>query len=1133
MLLAGLVAVAAAATPVIVIEHPLAGSSTNDQLLPFSGTTNDTLDSIVLKIHEGASTGKVLQTLTTATPLLGTWETAPQSPLAEGEYTAVAEQTSLGEIGSAEVAFTVDTTPPAVTLTALPKLVNSSTATFGGYAGTETGDLPPVTLKIYTGASATGSPAQTIPVTPAGGTWTAEAGLADGTYTAIAEQTDKAGNTRVTTTTTFTIDTASPEVSLNALPAFVNTDTPTFSGRAGTAEFDFPIVTLKIYAGTGTTGTLRQTLEATAKGGSWSVTPTKALTDGTYTAIAEQSNEAGTTGRSSTSTFTVDTGSPQVSLNPVPSPTNNPTPHFSGNAGTAEFDSATVTVKVYAGTGTGGGLVQTLEAKQSGGSWGVTPASPLGDGTFTAVAEQSNKAGTTGVSSTSTFVVDTTSPSVTLNPLPAFVNTSNPTFSGAAGSEPRDIPIITVRIYAGADTSGSLEQTLLAKASAGSWAVTVTKALAEGTYTASAEQSDEAGNTRVNGTNTFTVDPTLPKVTLKPLPTASKNATPAFTGTAGTGPNDLATVLLKIYPGASVTGIPVQTLETKASAGSWSIGPIAALPEGTYTGVAEQSNKAGQTGQSIPSTFTILIFPPEVTLNLLPPVTNHATPTFSGSATSTAEHALPAVKVKIYAGTQASGALVQTLETKTTRIAWSVTPTTKLADGTYTAIAEQSDEAGNIGVSNTTTFKVDTSGPNVTLNALPIWIDTGMPSFSGNAGSASGDRAVAVKVHLGTETGPIVASVEASKNGGSWTATLTEPIPDGTYTAVAEQSDEAHVGISEPRTFTVVTTPPPVTITTPAEGSVITASGENVTGTAGTMKGLDRPVVTIQLFAGSSVSAPEVENHTVGAAGGSWWTAFAGLTPGTYTVRAAQLDEAGNEGTSARTFTVVSPSPRPAAPVAPPKPAPVASFTWLPSAPHVGEPVTLVSNSSDAAEAIAALAWNAADIFNPGGPVYTTSFAKPGAYPVQLRVTSAAGLSSVASRTIDVTPVPILLMEPFPVVRIAGSESRGGVKLSLITVLAPPGARVVVVCRGPGCPTRSKQSLAASRGSKKKTGMGPIELRRFERSLRPGAVLEIRIFETGVIGKYMRFTVRRGKLPTRVDACLDATGVKPIACPPA
>ena len=58
-----------------------------------------------------------------------------------------------------------------------------------------------------------------------------------------------------------------------------------------------------------------------------------------------------------------------------------------------------------------------------------------------------------------------------------------------------------------------------------------------------------------------------------------------------------------------------------------------------------------------------------------------------------------------------------------------------------------------------------------------------------------------------------------------------------------------------------------------------------------------------------------------------------------------------------------------------------------------------------------------------------------------------------------------------------------------------------------------------------------ISLRRFEGLLRPGAVLEIRVTKSGQIGKFTRFTVRRHKLPTRVDSCLSAAGVKPIACP--
>jgi hypothetical protein len=34
-----------------------------------------------------------------------------------------------------------------------------------------------------------------------------------------------------------------------------------------------------------------------------------------------------------------------------------------------------------------------------------------------------------------------------------------------------------------------------------------------------------------------------------------------------------------------------------------------------------------------------------------------------------------------------------------------------------------------------------------------------------------------------------------------------------------------------------------------------------------------------------------------------------------------------------------------------------------------------------------------------------------------------------------------------------------------------------------------------------------------------------------VLSKYTSFTIRRGKLPVRVDTCLDPTDFKPIACP--
>ena len=170
-------------------------------------------------------------------------------------------------------------------------------------------------------------------------------------------------------------------------------------------------------------------------------------------------------------------------------------------------------------------------------------------------------------------------------------------------------------------------------------------------------------------------------------------------------------------------------------------------------------------------------------------------------------------------------------------------------------------------------------------------------------------------------------------------------------------------------------------------------------------------------------------------------------------------------------------------------------------------------------------------MFTPGTPVLATSFSTAGNHIVRLSVTAANGLSSVATETIPVIPRHLNLMAPFPVVRIAGSVTSSGVNLSLLTVQAPVGAHVKVTCRGRGCPTASVSRLATSSSKKTRATMVVIAFKRFQSSLRAGAVLEIRIFKQGVIGKFTRFVIRRGRLPIRVDSCVGETGTKPIACP--
>ena len=95
----------------------------------------------------------------------------------------------------------------------------------------------------------------------------------------------------------------------------------------------------------------------------------------------------------------VDTAAPTVTLTAPAnnSRTNDATPTLSGAAGNATGDNATVQVKIYNGTGTGGTVEQTLNATRTGTTWTVD-ASTLAEGTYTAQATQGDAAGNTGTS---------------------------------------------------------------------------------------------------------------------------------------------------------------------------------------------------------------------------------------------------------------------------------------------------------------------------------------------------------------------------------------------------------------------------------------------------------------------------------------------------------------------------------------------------------------------------------------------------------------------------------------------------------------------------------------------------------------------------------------------------------------
>jgi hypothetical protein len=102
-------------------------------------------------------------------------------------------------------------------------------------------------------------------------------------------------------------------------------------------------------------------------------------------------------------------------------------------------------------------------------------------------------------------------PAVTLTAPAAAATTSGlPTLSGAAGNSTGDSSTVNVKIYSGSTATGTAVQTKAVTRSTTTWSWTLTTALASGTYTAQATQTDTGGLTGTTAAVTFTVDATKP-----------------------------------------------------------------------------------------------------------------------------------------------------------------------------------------------------------------------------------------------------------------------------------------------------------------------------------------------------------------------------------------------------------------------------------------------------------------------------------------------------------------------------------------------------------------------------------------------------------------------------------------------
>jgi large repetitive protein len=970
-----------ATVPAVTLTAPANGSSTGDQTPTFSGsagTASGDSTAVTVKVYAGATpSGTAVQTLST-TQSGGAYSIDAAPALAFGTYTAQSEQAdAAGNIGlSTANTFTInaaDTTPPAITLTtpAHGSSTSSSLPTFAGTGGIAPGDLATVTVKLYSGPSATGAPIQTLSTTRDAGTGAysvlASSGLGGGTYTARADQSDSAGNLGLSTANTFTV--SSP------YRTAVMGDNPGGYWRLGEASGTTAVDETGTNPGTYQNGVVLGQPGALSTDGS-----TAASFDGVNDIVTVPSNASLNATTGVTAEAWVKRTSSGVWQNIVAKPgngatasqnyalwintTNRPVAYFGNGSSSIGVTSTTVldtnwhhvaatydnaTAKIYVDGVLTASASSSVQLTASTGSLviGRTPDNVRIFGglldevavyraALTAARIQAHyNAGTS---------VDTTPPAVTLTTPAngATIGDPMPTFSGAAGTAAGDLTTVTVKVYNGPSASGTPVQTMTTTQSGGSWSVAVGSPLSEGTYTARAEQADVAGNVGLSTANTFTftsADITPPAVTLTTPAEGSStsNPTPTLSGAAGTAPGDLPTVTVKIWAGITPSGPPLQTHTTTASGGTWSV-TSAPLAEGTYAARAEQLDSAGNDGLSNPRSFTIgTTYRDEVladnargywrlgetggTVAADETGTNPGTylngvalgqPDALTADTNTAasfDGVDDMVSVPSNASLNAtSGVTVEAWVKRTRSGAWQ-----NIVAKPGSGAAAAQNYALWINTLNQPVVYIGNGSSTVSVTA-PTAIDTNWHHLA-----ATYDEATARLYVDGVLRGSVNSTLQLTANSQPLTigrstdslrifgGLIDEP---AVYTTALSAS---RIQVHYQKGNAIDTVAPVVTLTTPVADSSTRNTVTHFAGGASTT-GTDSPTVTVKIYTGTTATGTPVQTlSTSWFTSGAWSVdASSALPLGTYTARAEQTDLAGNVGMSAaNTFTILAPSSSP------------------------------------------------------------------------------------------------------------------------------------------------------------------------------------------------------------------------------
>ena len=382
---------------------------------------------------------------------------------------------------------------------------------------------------------------QTRATTRTGTTYTVDASpaLAQGTFTARAEQSDESSNLGQSSPVTFYVDTTPPTTTITAGPPDPST--------AASANFSFTANE----AGS----TFRCSLDGAAFAVCTSPQGYSSLADGAHNFQVKATDAAGNAGLTGELQLARSTRWPRRRRSrprrTIPRPARAQASRSASNEAGSTFRCS-------------------LDGAAFALCTSPKPYSGLADGTHTFDVKAVDPAGNTSSPATFAWRVDTTAPTIALT-TPADGSETNdptPTFAGTAGVATGDDNTVTIDVYSGSTPTGTPLFTLVtSRDSGGVYQIDATTPLEDGTYTARAQQADSVGNTGLSAANTFAVnqdgpDQTPPSITLATPESGSStnDTTPTLCRHGRDSCRGPPRVTVNVYEGPAPTGTPIQTL---------------------------------------------------------------------------------------------------------------------------------------------------------------------------------------------------------------------------------------------------------------------------------------------------------------------------------------------------------------------------------------------------------------------------------------------------------------------------------------------------------------------------------------------------------------------------------------------